>query len=314
MNDLARPRLFFKKFINLFKYAGLSYVFFDHKNKLFRYSTTYTFWSSICLTVVFFTMCYNLNYFYYYILQVPRIRRFTQMIIYSAYLYVPIVTLVVNIIILKFKQNDIVKVLNTLTKFREHFKPAVRIRENRFVKNLVKALLLEVISYNLFFFIPCFIYPAMVSGILHFQHILYAIFNNYCHMVTILIEISHFVLLIGASNFFSYVDFLFRKASINKNILKMRNNLILHQELYDITKQINNTFSLPLLFMTGNYFIQFYLHVFGIYSEFVYNKVTETGLVGLYRFITIALKLCFYVYVANRTMRQVNILQQVHLQ
>lgn len=293
--------------LTLMKCCGLSYIFYDKQLNAMKYSKKYNYWSSIFLFFVFLLMFYNLSYFYFYTLQIPRLTRITLAVIFTAYLYVPGVTLVIIILLFKLKQEDIVKVFNLLINFKIHISSTFTYKNGWLLKFFVRFMLLELIIFNVAFFIPCFIYPALKKNVLNLHHLLYAIFCNYFQIITLLLELFHFVLLFLASKRFSKIDQVLQEAFLYHDIDKMREVLNLYQKLFDITQMINKTFSFPILFMIGNYFFKFYIHIFGIYSQIVYNKVTETGFAGIYVIVITVIKLSFYVFIANKTMKEVRI-------
>ncbi|CAH1373367.1 unnamed protein product [Tenebrio molitor] len=108
-------------------------------------------------------------------------------------------------------------------------------------------------------------------------------------------------------HFFEEAHQRFAQASKTGMIEDVRNILRMHQELCDVVRQLNEIFSLQLLFLIGTYFKIIFINVFFFYADFG----TNIQLTSFYYTSVNCIKLIFCVYSCNKCAQQANIVKEV---
>lgn len=297
--------IFFKVLLIVFCFLGIMHIKIDDKRLNFSYSKTYSFFSKLGLGIVVILMIYNLESLSPSVRNIERFNQYTLLILAWIHLYVPTVSFFIIMCAYKSNEGLIVENLNRLVKFGSTFRRHLSSSKQEYLSIISIGLLLEVIVYNLAFFVPSFAF-SQKEEIFNLHHIIYILFHNFRLLVFISVEIFHFVFLVLLTSGFSYADDHLKKSSILEDLGQIRVCLKMHQQLCDICRQINKSFSLQLLFLIGHHFLIVFFHIFGLYSEIVYKKQTELGISGLYVLVEISAKLYFYTFISNRVVNKVN--------
>jgi hypothetical protein len=288
----------FNFFSKLMKILGISSINVCVENNSYKCSRKFNIISNIILITLAAIMFLNREKLFG---SEEKKETFILSLVDVIYFLTPHMNTIFILTTFKIKQKQIVRIFKNFCKFVNDFENHSVVKIAQFLKKAIVIFVVDMVLYNFVFILPRFGYSWIQNGTFDIWLVVIYLTFNYNYILKSFVEIFHSVMVHLIIHFFEEAHQRFAQASKTGMIEDVRNILRMHQELCDVVRQLNEIFSLQLLFLIGTYFKIIFINVFFFYADFG----TNIQLTSFYYTSVNCIKLIFCVYSCNKCAQQV---------